>query len=79
MNEVIVRCYVCKKYVKKIKAVYIGNNIYRHSKCETGSKSWLQSEVAMESEFYDIYTKLQREGGFYERDSSNNRQRDLGD
>ena len=42
-------CYVCNKLIDKNKAIYIGQDKWRHIMCEPGSQKWINSEVSKNS------------------------------
>lgn len=50
-------CYVCKRMIQK-KPIYIGNEIYRHKRCEAGSQKWMKIQrrkTKNRSELYDYF------------------------
>lgn len=55
-----VTCYVCTQTLDLLDAVYIGNSLYRHSGCESGSEKWMDSTVGLRSEMRQYYLLCQK-------------------
>jgi hypothetical protein len=48
-------CYVCSKPVRGNDYISISTDIFRHKKCAVGSSNWLKSQVAEQSDFYNLF------------------------
>lgn len=68
-------CYVCEKFIKNKKdAVYIGSGRYRHTDCEPGTKTWMESRWVDESK-YGIITECFEKGAEEEAKKAKKRKR----
>ena len=55
-------CYVCGKEVKGSDSVSITGDTHRHKSCAPGTKKWLQSDVAQNSDFKKFYDYIDGNG-----------------
>ena len=50
-----VECFICGKTIGKIKRYYIGQEKWRHWRCEAGSESWRASKHYRTSNLKEYY------------------------
>lgn len=61
-------CYVCNKEIKR-NSVYIGQNLYRHTRCHPGSRKWMKWAKNKKEHrwFYNLFRR------YYDVNKNNNK------